>query len=79
MFNVISPVFSFEVFLCIAEELSESGETIESVVVAIDPNSGLTSPPAINEDRDDCGEDCDDDDDDDVDVECDVDDDDVDE
>ena len=30
---------------------SESRETIESAVVAIDPNSGLTSP-TINEDLD---------------------------
>ena len=40
--------------LCIPEVVSESEETIESVVVAIDPGSGLTSP-ASNE-----KEDCDD-------------------
>ena len=46
---------SFETYSCVSvncKVCSESRETIESVVVAIDPNSGLTSP-TINEDLDD--------------------------
>ena len=46
---------SFETYPCVSvncKVCSESRETIESVVVAIDPNSGLTSP-TINEDLDD--------------------------
>ena len=46
---------SFEIYSCVpvnCKVCSESREIIESVVVAIDPNSGLTSP-TINEDLDD--------------------------
>ena len=38
---------SLQVLLYIAEVVSESEETIESVVAAIDPDSGLTSPELL--------------------------------